>query len=358
MAVQTSSVQTRAPSLTCEVEGVRGLEQIVLGELRQKLGPEMTLNQRVDQPGGSGAIRFGYRGRLARLLKLSTVLSVYLVCPFDVPRPRALMGHAHFSRLLAAAQSVCQVYPPQTFATLGISAAGADTPVMQRLQTMLAAHLGIPAAPGECDLLFRIRPAAQGGWEVLIRLSPKPLSVRPWRVCDVRGALNAAVAHCLVLLTQPAAGDYFLNLGCGSGTLLVERMSFAAQRVSGCDSDPAMRCCAEANLRASGHVDAVELVDWDMGALPLPDGSVDALCADLPFGLAVGSHAENVRLYPQMLAEAARVARPGARCVLLTQETRLLSACIDQERRWKLCELYKIELRGLYPRIFVLERNR
>jgi hypothetical protein len=37
------------------------------------------------------------------------------------------------------------------------------------------------------------------------------------------GAVNAALAHAIALLTEPEPADRLLNLCCGSGTLLIER---------------------------------------------------------------------------------------------------------------------------------------
>jgi len=92
--------------------------------------------------------------------------------------------------------------------------------------------------------------------------------------------------------------------------------------------------------------------------LPLADGSVDVIYSDLPFGNAIGSHDENVALYPALLAEAARVATPGAACLLLTHEVELLQKLLLTDSAWQTERVEKIRLRGLYPRIFSLRRCR
>ena len=82
--------------------------------------------------------------------------------------------------------------------------------------------------------------------------------------------------------------------------------------------------CSGFRIAASRRQNNIELYQADGQRLPLPNRTMDALCADLPFGHRIGSHEENVRLYPLILDEAARVARPGARFVLITHEVRLL----------------------------------
>ncbi|NTW98147.1 MAG: methyltransferase domain-containing protein, partial [Oscillochloris sp.] len=209
------------------------------------------------------------------------------------------------------------------------------------------------------DLLLRLRRAAGGeGWELLVRLSPRPLATRPWRVCNREGALNGAVAHAMALLTAPGPDDRFLNIGCGSGSLLIERLLLGpARRAIGCDIDPSALGCSKANLAAAGLTARCELHHWDATRLPLHDSSVDAICADLPFGHLVGSHSENLKLYPALLAEAARVARPGAHCVLLSHEVNLMDRLLDRRSEWSLHSAIRINLGGLHPRIYVLERR-
>ncbi len=52
--------------------------------------------------------------------------------------------------------------------------------------------------------------------------------------------------------------------------------------------------------------------------LPLSARSVDVITADLPFGQLVGSHDDNLTLYPGLLNEAARLLKQGGRMVLVS----------------------------------------
>jgi tRNA (guanine6-N2)-methyltransferase len=162
----------------------------------------------------------------------------------------------------------------------------------------------------------------------------------------------------MVELTWPSAEDAVLNVGCGSGTLLVERLASAPARSAiGCDLDPAALECARANLQSAGFEREARLERWDMGDLPLGDQTVDVICTDLPFGQLVGSHRENEQLYPRALAEAARVARPGARMVLLTHEVRLLERVAKQHtRHWSMQEVIPVRAGGMTPRVYLFRR--
>jgi SAM-dependent methyltransferase len=345
----------------CEADVSEGLEALARDELSARLGATVRL-----APASAalrGVIPFTYSGDLHALLALQTVQAVYLLQRFAVPRPRALLGDEHFRKVLALVQAASGLFPAGAFKTLALNAAGSDSAVMQRLKGELARRAGLALAEDEGDLLLRVRPTQpppdNGGWDVLVRLSPRPLATRAWRVCNFEGALNAPVAHALVRLLQPRPHDCYVNMACGSGTLLVERLAAGRVRQAiGVDLDPQALACARANVAASGYNSAIRLLQTDARALPLPSASVDALSADLPFGHLVGSHAQNVRDYPLLLGEAARVLRPAARAGLLTHEARLmeqlLAGLMDV---WQVEQVLRVELGGLYPRIFVLRRS-
>jgi tRNA (guanine6-N2)-methyltransferase len=210
-------------------------------------------------------------GDLRVLFRLRSVVAAYLIVTYDVPRPRALLGHQHLTRLLTTLELVRSLTKPEHYRTLRLSAAGSDSSVMTRLKETLAAHTGLALADDEGDLLIRLRRAeSNGGWEVLVRLSPRPLATRAWRVCNRPGALNATLASVMMRLTRPSASDRVLNLACGSGTLLIERLFLAPARLAiGCDPDQRALQCARRNLEAAGFAPVVRLEPWDATSLPL-----------------------------------------------------------------------------------------
>ncbi len=340
-----------APDRSIEIVVAEGLEGLTRTELRQR-----GLGHGVQPiPGG---LRLASSGDLRALLGLRTATSVYLVQPFAVPRPRALLGDQQLRTVVAAAETALRLHPAGAFRTLYLSAAGADSSVLRRFKEELSGHLGLTTGVDDGDLLLRLRRSSAGnGWELLVRLSPRPLATRPWRVCNREGALNGPVAHAMALLSAPGPGDRYLNLGCGSGTLLIERLLLGpARHALGCDISTEALDCARANLAAAGLHNQCALHTWNACHLPLPDASLDVISADLPFGHLVGSHGENVSLYPALLAEAARVAQPGARCVLLSHEVRLMERLLADSPLWATTSVTRVDLGGLYPRIFVLRR--
>lgn len=335
-----------------EAEIADGLEAIACQEIQNELSKYIPQNQLTTE---RGAVRFEYAGPLDKLLALRSVVSIYLVLHFDVPRPRALLGHQHLHALLRGIDTVRQK-SKETFSSFYISAAGSDSSVMSRIKEALEENIALPATDNTGDLLIRIRPG-RGGWEVLIRLTPRPLATRQWRGCNMEGALNAPTAYAMIMMLNPQHNEVFLNLGCGSGTLLIE-CAYADKGglIWGCDHNSDALACARINILAAECTDRIQLIQADMRSLPFPDQSVDSLCVDLPFGQLVGTHQTNVELYPDVLVEAARVAKHGARFVLITHEVRLTERLLNKNEMWVIEENIQIALRGLHPHIYLLRK--
>jgi tRNA (guanine6-N2)-methyltransferase len=346
--------------ITCEIEVIPGLEAIAAAELRERFRKRVAVLPVLKE----GLLPILFEGDLDELLTLETVLAAYGQRWFPIARPKALLGHEHFTLLMSMIDVVRDLHPSGAFQSFRVSAAGQDSSVLVRLREMIEAETGLTYVPEEGDLLIRLRRPLDrdDGWDVLMRLSPRPLSVRSWRVCNRAGALNASVAQAMVRLTRPHPDDVVLNLVCGSGTLLIERLRLGPARLAiGCDNDPEALVCAEENVAAAG-LSKILLEPWDVEALPMPDGCVDVVLADLPFGQLVGSHEQNLRLYPRLLREAARVIIGGGLLVAITQDIRLWENLVaDAAADWSLDTVLPIKLPfgsgHLRPRIYLLRRK-
>ncbi len=356
---QPAEKRMATPVHRLEAEVAEGLEDVAQDEIERRLDEYVKLRPATPDT-KPGVIRFDFVGDdLREVLALRTVHSAYLARRFPIPRPKALLGDEHFRALLGMIETVRKLWPGNAFQTFHLNAAGSESSVMRRIKDELSAKTGLALAQDEGDLLIRLRhPPNDLAWEALVRISPRPLATRAWRVCNREGALNATIAHAMTLLTEPKPDDVYLNLMCGSGTLLIERLSAGpVKQAMGYDHDETVLDCARQNVEASGYGEFIQLHRGDVRELPLPDGSVDALVADLPFGHLSGSHEGNVELYPIILREAGRVAKAGARFVLITHEVRLMAALLAESATWTAAQVIRVALGGLYPRIFVLRRT-
>lgn len=334
-----------------ELEIHEGLEDIAQDEL---LATNATAVETKSIMTGKGFLRLQATDPQP-LLTCKTIVAAYRLLYFNVPRPKALLGHEHWTRLLTTVDDI-RTLQPDAFHTFFINAAGSDSSIMQRIKDTFADATSLHHAEGEGDLLLRIR-RRKPGWDVLIRLTPRPLSTRDWRVCNYEGALSGPVARSMVHLSQPTETDRILNIGSGSGSLMIERAQHTrAAFVAGIDSSQAAITCAKDNLGAAKLIGEQALVHADARQLPFPAQTFTRLYADLPFGQRIGSHEENLQLYPELLREAARIAAPEAQFTLITHEIRLFNAVIEAQSAWQIKHQRRITLRGLHPLIVVLRR--
>ncbi|HLK88158.1 MAG TPA: methyltransferase domain-containing protein [Candidatus Binataceae bacterium] len=164
-----------------------------------------------------------------------------------------------------------------------------------------------------------------------VRLTDERLRHRESKVAHRPGSLRPSVAAALCWLTQPAAHDCLVDPMCGAGTILLERAHMGRYAmIAGFDRDPDAIAAARENI--GPRYRPVGIARGDAIRLPLRDGAASHLVTNLPWGTQYGSHGENRRLYPRLLAEFARVVRPGGRIVMLTAERALMREVTERAR--------------------------
>jgi tRNA (guanine6-N2)-methyltransferase len=326
-----------------ELEVPEGLEDISIEEVKQHLRPITPKLIR------AGILTFDYADDLRKLRQLRSVYASYIVLDFAVPRPKALLGHQFFTEIVETCRLILKT---DHFQTVTLNAAGSDSSVMRRILDEIGDATGLTPNSDDGDLLIRIRKA-KNNWQVVIRTTARPLSARKWRIYDYQGALNAPTAYAMNKLIPQDHHTHYANLMCGSGTLLIER-DHNRQLAYGIDiNSHALNLTQQHILEA--QVTGVQLLHADVTRAPFSDNSFDAITCDLPFGQLVGSHAENQALYPLILREMQRILAKNGIAVIITHEVRLLEKIIPSQG-WHIKQARKVNLRGLHPRIYVLEK--
>ncbi|GLZ81738.1 hypothetical protein Afil01_65450 [Actinorhabdospora filicis] len=165
------------------------------------------------------------------------------------------------------------------------------------------------------------------------------------------------VAAVMVRLAKIEPGQTVVDPCCGAGTLLVTAGQMAEPgELLGFDLMDRWVEAARENLDAR-RVPCV-VARGDAAALPLPDGSVDRLVANLPFGKRVGSHAGNTRLYPALLREVRRVLRGKGRAVLLTEDKRLFRESVQRTHGLRVVKEIEFTRPGAHPSAYVVTSRR
>ena len=364
-----------------EVTYLPGLRDVVADEITEVLAPARPPH---GVPGRDDALLVEHTGRLERALALRTAVAVFVVLTFDVPRPKSLTSGEHQPRIAAAMVASARLGGARTFR---FEAAGHDSTVFQRLAAALATATGLRHDDTDGEIVVRFRrtptraadrPAERGtarsadrsadraladapGWDVLVRLGGRPLSARAWRVADFPGAVNATIAAATCRLAGIDPTDRVVNLMCGSGTLLVERLLAAdAGLALGVDLAADAVAATRANLAAAGLTDRAEVLGGDVrdaAATWRAHAPFDLLLADPPWGTLHGNHATNAALHADLLRVAHEVAAPHARLVVLTHEIKVMERCLRQaDGWWHLRAEVSVFAKGHHPRIYLLDR--
>ena len=381
---------------TVEVTFLPGLADVVADEIVERLA---FARPPLPAPGRDDAVRVDLDGPLAQVLELRTAVAAFVVRHFDVPRPRSLTSGDHLARIVDAMYASLRVGGSSSFR---FEAAGSGSATFARLAELLHEATGLAYRPDDGELVVRVvrghahRPDVDPGWDVLVRLGPRPLSARRWREVDFPGAANATIAAAMSRLAGVRPQDRVLNLMCGSGTLLVERLlTGPAAAAAGVDDDPAALEATTTNLRAAGlrvgtaapatglvpdvragtpgtRVTAgaraagpttVRLVQADATspsalAAALDDETYDLVLADPPWGTLHGSHETGAALHTGLLAAAHAVTAPGGRLVVLTHEVRIMErALAGAAALWSPAgPPLRVFAKGHHPGIWVLLR--
>jgi 23S rRNA G2445 N2-methylase RlmL len=190
-----------------------------------------------------------------------------------------------------------------------------------------------------------------GEFIAALRLSDDQLRHRGYKIADRPGSLRPAVAAALAWLSSPRGDDVVLDPACGIGTILIERAELGRYRMLlGGDHD--IEALAAARTNVGPRYKPIELREWDAVAMPLADHSVSAIVTNLPWGMKFGSHRDNRRLYPRLMAEFRRVIAPGGRIVMLTGERALMRELVAAGAIAP-ARVLKVSILGAFAEIYV-----
>jgi 23S rRNA G2445 N2-methylase RlmL len=165
----------------------------------------------------------------------------------------------------------------------------------------------------------------------------------------------------MVRLSKPDARDRVVNLMCGSGTILVERLLAGPTRTAlGVDLSSTAIAAARRNAEAAGVADRLKLRTGNAADDGWPtDGPYDCVYADPPWGDKSGDHRSNERLHMMLLERSHAVSQGTARLVVLTHEIRIMERCVRRaDGAWRLTSETRVFHKGHHPRIYVLQRSR
>lgn len=183
------------------------------------------------------------------------------------------------------------------------------------------------------------------------------LSKREWRREYVSAGINPSLAYIMCMMANIQEEEILYDPFCGSGVLPITALKyFNIKKVLCSDiSGGAIEKC-KINLDSAGMEESRYLIfRSDINELHLNKRNIDLIVSNLPFGIRVGTHNENISSYIGLESVANRVLRKEGRLILLTQEKKLLRDVFKKDK-WRVKSMLRVDEGGLLPEVFKISR--
>ena len=244
------------------------------------------------------------------------------------------------------------------FKSFKISCAGSDSPEIVSIKNYISETFKL-VENDDADLKITIGKS-DSIWEIAVQIFVRPLSLRSYKIANLKGALNPTIAYAMNRLADVSSAQSYLNPCSGSGTLLIEACMINPQlKLVGFDIDGKHNALAVQNIKKAGFIKSIQLKTADV--LDRPElGMFDIIASDLPFGMLVSKH-ENLRdLYQGFANYCHEKLTVDGKLVVYTTEHEMLQELLIQSNFHiiKTLELVVSTNSNSYltPKIFLAQR--
>ena len=305
------------PEIKVKLSHTIGLKPVVLKELKQ-------LNfQILDEADDSVFIPFS-DDVLSKIKHLRGVARAYVVLQSDKYHPMYISNH---KSILGSLIDVVIRSNKKSFKSFRINCAGSESSEVRSISKYVQETYDLEEKE-EADLKIHIiKP--EDIWEIGIQITPRPLSVREYKVVNMSGAMDPTIAHAVNSFCNLDGASSYLNVFSGSATLLIEAgQSFPnLEKLVGFDNDKKHLSLSVQNVKKAGLIKRIEVKEADI--FDKPDfGKFDAIASDLPFGMLISKNEDLEKLYKTFVDYCEEKLEPGGRLVVYTSEHELMESIL------------------------------
>lgn len=310
------------PEIKIKLSYITGLKYVVLNELRKH--PEFHV---IDEESDSILIRYT-NDVFAKAKNLRSVARAYLVVQNDGYNPLYISNH---KSILGNLIDIITKDGKKDFKNFKITCAGSDSSEVRNIAEYIAETYKL-AEKKEADLKIHIIKL-ENTWEVGIQITPRPLSLRSYKVAHISGAMDPTVAYAANSFCRLDEAESYLNAFSGSGTLLIE----AAQcypnlnKLVGFDNDKRHLSSSIQNIKKAGLIKKIKIEEADIFNNP-NFGKFDAIVSDLPFGMAILKDGDLHALYRVFIEYCEGSLNSNGRLVAYTSEHEILESIIAKSK--------------------------
>lgn len=325
---------------------ITGLRPVVLKELKQ-------FNfQILDEGEDSVFVQFSEEA-VPEIKHLRSVARAYVVMQGDKYHPAYISKH---KSILGSLVEVVIKNNKKDFKSFKITCAGPESPEVRSISQYIQERYDLKEKK-EAGLKIHIIKL-EDVWEIGIQVTPRPLSVRDYRVVNMSGAMDPTIAYAVNSFCNLEKLNSYLNVFSGSATLLIEAAwSFPnLEKLVGFDNNKKAISLAMQNIKKAGLVKRIQLKEKNI--FDKPDlGAFDVITSDLPFGMSIAKNENLEDLYRCFIEYCQGALNDDGALVVYTSEHEILKKIIlkSKFKIAKTMELKFITAVGAYlkPKIFV-----
>ncbi len=307
-------------SILLKLSFVTGLKDVVMNEISNH--PELRLIKV-----GQDELYLDLVSNLEGISKLRSILNVYAVKQNAKLNPYYIFKH---KTILGELIDVVLAESEDVFRTFKISCAGKDSKEVLKIQEFIVNTYKLVYVE---DADMEIFIAKSGDlWEVGVRLTARPLSLRNYKITHIKGGLNSTIAFAMNTFCNLASMQSYVNIFSGSATLLIEAgRSNSKLKFLGFDINKKSNSLAMQNIKKAGLVKIIHIKTADI--FDTPDfGKFDVATADLPFGMQVSKGEDLFKLYKCFVDYCENVLNTNGVLVAYTSEHEILNKILKQSK--------------------------
>ena len=325
---------------------ITGLKKIVLNEIGQY--PNLrVIKEEMD------SLYLDFIQNLTEIKHLRSVSRAYIVVQNSKYNPLYISNH---KSTLGNLIGIVINGNKDTFKTFKITCAGSDSPEVRSIAEYIQRTYG-PTEKEDADMKIHIIKT-DSTWEIGIQITPRPLSVRDYKIRNMSCAMDPTIAYAVNSLCELENENSYLNIFSGSATLLIEAGQCYPnlKQLIGFDDNKKHISLAIQNIKKAGLIKKIQLKEKDI--FNKPDlGRFDVITSDLPFGMSISKNEDLEKLYQCFIEYCQETLNRGGKMVVYTSEHEILKKIIlkSEFKIVKTLELKFITSVNAYlrPKIFV-----
>jgi len=325
---------------------ITGLREIVLNEISQYTNLRIAKKD-VD------SLYLDFVQNLTEIKHLKSVSRAYVVVQNSKYNPLYISNH---KSVLGNLIEIIINGNKDTFKTFKITCAGSDSPEVRSIAEYIQRTYGLTEKE-EADMKIHIVKPDEI-WEIGIQITPRPLSVRDYKIKNMSGAMDSTIAYAVNSLCKLENANSYLNIFSGSATLLIEAGQCYPnlKQLVGFDNDKKHISLAIQNIKKAGLIKKIQLKEKDISDKP-DLGEFDVITSDLPFGMSISKNEDLEHLYRCFVEYCQETLSHGGKLVVYTSEHEMLEKII-MESKFKIVKTLELKFitsvnAYIRPKIFV-----